>query len=232
MKRKIECVLLDAGGVLVYPRFGDWRSTPRWDEFCADAFAAFTDAQIEAAKREAGNIFLDESLIMADEDVEFACRRNYFLEIAKILGAKLPESLADALARDMTENDARYGFYDDARAGVIALGEKFRLCLLSDAMPSLLRVLDNAGFTELLDGRVISTRVGATKPDAKMYAAATELMEIVPSACAFVDDKIENLVGAENAGMLPIHMARGIESTWHGARAENLFDVLRITEAL
>lgn len=228
MKKRIECVMLDAGGVLVYPRAGNWRLSTRWDELWGGALDGFSAASVNAAIDAAARKYLDESAFMSGEDDEFLCRREYFVEIARLLGAELSAARADALARDMTENDARYGFYDDARAGVTALGERFRLCLLSDAMPSLKRVLANAGFMELLDGCVISTRVGAIKPDPKMYAAACALMEVAPENCAFADDKIENLMGAERAGMTAIHISRADESEWRGLVARNLFELLRL----
>lgn len=220
----IEVVVLDAGGVLCLPRMGSWLKTLRFEEIVGPTrLAATTESEMDAAMEASAAIFLDESMPIADETIEFAVRRNYFLDLSKRLHWTLTDREADALARDMTENDARYDFYPDARAGIDFLGHGRGIYLLSNAMPSLKRVLANAGLLDQFDDILISTDVGAAKPDPAIFSAFFARTGLDPSICAFVDDRIDNLRTAQDLGMRTIHMARGHASDWP-AVANNLFE--------
>lgn len=224
-----ECIILDAGGVICYPRPGDWLTPVRFNEIIGEnRLNAVTPEQLKAAKEAAAKIYLDESLKLEDETWEFAARRNYFLDLAKRLSWTLTDREADVLARDMTENDARYDFYDEARGAIMQLRDMYALGLLSDAMPSIKRVFDNAGLLELFDSVVISCDIGATKPSESMYRAITEKMEVDPANCIFCDDKICNLEGAEAVGMHAVHMCREGDSEWHGDVVHDLTGLVKL----
>lgn len=224
-----EAIILDAGGVICLPRMGDWLTPVRFDEIIGEnRLAAVTPEQLAAAKEAAAKIYLDESLPLPDETWEFAARRNYFLDLAKRLSWTLTDQEADVLARDMTENDARYDFYDDSRTALMELRGMGAVALLSNAMPSLRRVFDNAGFLELFDETVISCDIGAEKPDEKPYRAILEKLELDPRVCAFCDDRIKNLEGAEKCGLRAIHMCREGESQWRGESVRDLWELVRL----
>jgi HAD superfamily hydrolase (TIGR01509 family) len=55
----------------------------------------------------------------------------------------------------------------------------------------------------------ISYELGVRKPDAEAFVAVADLMAVEPSAVLFFDDSIENVEGAESAGM----QAELVEST-------------------
>ena len=224
----IEHVILDAGGVVCLPRMGNWLTTVRFEEIVGPArLAIATREEIASAMEAAAAVYLDESLPIPDETVEFAVRRNYFLDLFKRLRWTITDREADALARDMTENDARYDFYPDAREGIVFLGRGRGVYLLSNAMPSLKRVFQNAGILELFDDALISTDVGAAKPDPAIYRALLTRNDLDPAACVFVDDRLDNLAAAQALGMRTIHMARGEASAW-GEVANDLFEVGRM----
>ena len=224
-----ECIILDAGGVICYPRPGDWLTPVRFEEIIGEnRLSAVTPGELAAAKAESAKIYLDESLMLPDETWEFAARRNYFLDLAKRLSWTLTDREADVLARDMTENDSRYGFYDDARTALDEMRGMGALGLLSDAMPSLKRVFDNAGILELFDGVVISCDVGATKPDEKPYRAILNYLDADPVSCVFCDDHTDNLETARRLGMRAVHMCRAGESGWQGERVSDLWELVRL----
>jgi len=131
-------------------------------------------------------------------------------------------------ARDITEIAARYDFYDEARSAILQLRDMGPIGLLSNAMPSIKRVFDNAGLLELFDDVVISCEIGAQKPSEKMYATICERMEVEPGDCIFVDDVIANLEAAEKFGMQGVHMCREGESDWHGIIVRDLTEVVRL----
>ena len=224
-----KCILLDAGGVICYPRVGDWLTPVRFEEIIGEnRLNSVMPEQIWAAKQAAAAIYLDESLPITDETMEFTVRRNYFLDLAKRLSWTLTDREADVLARDMTENDARYDFYEEARGAIMQLRDMGPVGLLSNAMPSIKRIFDNAGLLELFDEAVISCEIGAQKPDEKMYATICERLEIAPEDCIFVDDIEKNLEGAEKFGMTGVHMCREGESGWHGDIVRDLTELVRL----
>ena len=224
-----EAIILDAGGVICLPRPGDWLTPGRFEEIIGKTrLAAVTKEQLDKAKEAAAKIYLDESLPLPDETFEFAARRNYFLDLAKRLSWTLTDNEADVLARDMTENDSRYDFYDESRAALNELRDMGALGLLSDAMPSIKRVFENAGLLELFDSVVISCDIGATKPDERMYKAILEKLDIDPRLCLFCDDRICNLEGAEKLGIRAVHMCRDGESEWHGEKVRDLMELVRL----
>ena len=227
-----EFIILDAGGVLVAPRMGDWLTPVRFEEIIGETrLAAVSKKQLKRAMEESARVYLDKSLLLPDETWEFAARRNYFVDLARRLGWTLTDREADVLARDMTENDARYDLYADTRSGLNRLREKYPLGLLSDAMPSLQRVMDNAGLWELFDQTVLSCQIGATKPDPAAYRAIAEKLEADPAQCLFGDDRVSNLEGAQKAGMRPVHMDREDRRSWPGERVRDLLELARLVNA-
>lgn len=53
----------------------------------------------------------------------------------------------------------------------------------------------------LLKGYVISSEVHMLKPDSNIYIHLTDKFSINPEECLFIDDKIDNVKGAETVGM-------------------------------
>jgi putative hydrolase of the HAD superfamily len=77
-----------------------------------------------------------------------------------------------------------------------------RLAILTNfELPSIHLTLQNAGidpswFSVLLS----STSIGFSKPDARAYLAAAAALGLEPSACAFVDDLVNNVEAAQALG--------------------------------
>jgi putative hydrolase of the HAD superfamily len=78
-----------------------------------------------------------------------------------------------------------------------------RLAILTNfELPSIHLTLQNAGldpnwFSVLLS----SATTGFPKPDARAYLAAAAALDLPPTACAFVDDLLENVEAAQALGM-------------------------------
>ena len=60
-------------------------------------------------------------------------------------------------------------------------------------------------FLRLFDGVVLSAEIGILKPDTGIYAHFLRTFRLEPGACLFIDDVIENIIGAESAGMNGYH---------------------------
>lgn len=225
-----DTIIFDAGGVLCCPRMGSWLTTNRLYEIVSDRLG--DEDKLREAMEIESKIYLDESLPIADEDMEFIVRRNYFAALSKRLGWELSEREKDVLARDMTENDARYDFYEDTRSALDYISGKYTIGLLSDAMPSIRRVFMNAGLMDMIDASVISCDIGATKPDKRMYEAIMDKLEAERSRCVFIDDREANVRGAIDCGMQGIQLLRGSQSDYEGLKADTLFDAIRLIEQM
>ena len=63
-------------------------------------------------------------------------------------------------------------------------------------------------FIDQFDDRIISGDVGLAKPDKKIYELAIQKFNLVPENSLFIDDKIENIKGAESVGIKTIHLRK------------------------
>ena len=74
--------------------------------------------------------------------------------------------------------------------------------LLSDTDPlHWQHVLEHHPFVGRISRPTLSFRIGVMKPDPRAFRAAADNVGYPPPACLFIDDKPENVVGAEKLGM-------------------------------
>ena len=201
-------LILDIGGVLVYPRLGDWHIPYRAAEILGPARAASLQTEAFRAAQAAGMAWLDEGRRVSGVETERMLRWGFVLELDRRMGWHMTDSEIIAMRDDFTDDIDRYGFFDDVKEYLARWRGNYSLALLSDAMPSILDFLERYGILALFDAAVISTHVGATKPDARMYAAVLEQLNANPDDCLFVDDRMDNLLGARAAGMNAAQMSR------------------------
>lgn len=57
------------------------------------------------------------------------------------------------------------------------------------------------GLAEYFDGFFCSAYIGMRKPDPRMFRAGTEMLNLQPQECAFVDDRENNCAAAAEVGM-------------------------------
>jgi putative hydrolase of the HAD superfamily len=88
-----------------------------------------------------------------------------------------------------------------------SLRSYLKTALLSNFPASLRALLTELGLTDAFDVIVISGEVGVVKPDARIYHLAAERLRVPAADCLFVDDFVENVVGARGAGMQTFHFA-------------------------
>jgi FMN phosphatase YigB (HAD superfamily) len=80
----------------------------------------------------------------------------------------------------------------------------------------VIRVLDNYRIRDLFDAIVISSEIGARKPDARIFVAALKALSIKPEEAVFVSDELaEDLAGAKGLGMITVWLKNPhIKSEW------------------
>ncbi len=115
------------------------------------------------------------------------------------------ESVAKDLGSTADEVKKRYEHHRinrDVVRLIHALGEKFRVALLSNANEhQLLPKLDDLGLTDFLERVFVSSQLGLLKPDRKIYELVARELGVEPAECVMIDDLPENIEGARSAGM-------------------------------
>ena len=97
-----------------------------------------------------------------------------------------------------------------ARPGVVTTLTRLRetglrLGIVSDFDYRLTDVLESLGIAGLFDAVVLAGAVGATKPDARLFAAALTAMGLSERDAVYVgDDPARDLAGAEAAGLAAV----------------------------
>jgi putative hydrolase of the HAD superfamily len=142
------------------------------------------------------------------EDEEYAQFIEFYRIIFAQLKIKVSEKKLGKLAWDIVYNDNRIKLYDDVIDGIKELKQKYKVIILSDAWPSLKRVLKNNGTLELIDGLIISCNYNETKESTKLFEIAIKEYNLIPGECVYIDDSIDNLKNSEKAGFKPILMDR------------------------
>lgn len=81
----------------------------------------------------------------------------------------------------------------------------FRTAILSNMVWEILEHMSRRfGWLDRFDHNTWSCALGVAKPDPVIYLQTCEALEISPAESLFIDDKPENILGAENAGLQAI----------------------------
>lgn len=229
MNRK--ALILDAGGVLVRPLHGDWNIPARYRELLGDCARDVPGEAYRAACR-AEAALLREDVLLTDVGEEYEKRLQFLKNVAARMGWTLDGAQLAAMAEDFTYNPERYDWYVDTRESLSRWQGRARLGMLSDAMPSFRAFLRALDPERPFDAVVLSTEVGACKPDPRMYLEICRRMELAPADCLFVDDRACNLRGAMDCGMAAVQMCRDGLPTWDGPCVRDLAELNAYWEGL
>lgn len=227
----MKYLILDIGGVLVYPRLGEWHIPYRAAEILGPERAKdLKTARFEQARMKCMS-WLREDRVVMDVETERQLRRGFVLELDRLMGWRMTDDEIDAMTDDFTGNPNRYGFFGDVREWLDRWSRSHVLGALSDAMPSAIALLEEGGIRQYFRQVVISTHVGATKPGERMYQSILEKLGADPADCLFVDDRAVNLEGAVRAGMRAVQMNRPefpADPLWDGPVVRNFAELDRI----
>lgn len=205
----IKAILFDSGRVLNGPVTGHWFITPNfWEYVNKDVFDSLDKSKIASAFAQADKYIITQKL-MTTKDEEY----KHFIKFYEIFSSRLPElqlssETIENIARDLVFNPQKYVFYDDALAVIPELKNKYKLAIVSDAWPSLLDVYEKNNMTSYFDSIVISSFLGTSKPDSKMYNTALEELNVEPEEAIFIDDSPKNCMGAMAVGINTVLLCR------------------------
>lgn len=201
--RRIETVLLDAGGVLL------------------DLDYAFLK-RLLAARRVMTNVeSLSESESIARTTIDRRVReggrtseawRDYFRILLTRVGA--PPERAEEIIDALAEAHQRVGLWTVAIEGAVETvrtlkAAGYRLGVVSNAEGRVERDLDSAGFAGLFETVVDSHVVGVEKPDPRIFHIAMERMSVVSETAVFLGDVPSvDVAGARAAGLTALLLDR------------------------
>jgi len=93
-----------------------------------------------------------------------------------------------------------------------SLRGKYKTGLISNAWGDLRDFIVREKFDDAFDKMIISSEVGAAKPEPKIFQIALEQFGVKPNEAVFVDDFLINIEGCEKVGIKGIHF-KDSEST-------------------
>jgi HAD superfamily hydrolase (TIGR01549 family) len=197
--KAIEAILFDAGGTLIHVDGG---------RFCAAAGLPYLPEAFVRAEAEATGAV--RAWILRHPGSTDAERMPLFLDrFLLALGVEeRPEREAAArrIAQEHAQANLWSGAVPGARETLEVLAQRgYRLGVVSNADGRVRRLLEEAGLAAHLEIVLDSAHVGVEKPDPRIFLAATEELELLPSACAYVGDVYEiDILGARAAGLRAI----------------------------
>ena len=205
----IKGLLIDSGRVLNFAATGDWSYSPNFFEIVnKDKFNNISKDKRDEAFRKAWSYINNITLIQTVEE-----EWKHFLEFFIIIKNELQELKIDdeklkLLTDDFVLNYDKYIFFKDVFEVLPRLNKNYKLCLVSDAWPSLRDVYKKAGFYDYFDSIIISSEIGVTKPNEKMYKTAIKSLNLTSSEVLFIDDNPKNCDGALKLGIKSIVLNR------------------------
>lgn len=203
----IKAILFDSGRVLNMSSTGHWFIPPNFYKYVnKEEFLSIDKEKVDKAFSTAQMYLFNEKLIRNREE-----ELKHFVEFYRLFAENLPElKIKDIenLSKDMVYNTNKYTFYKDVKKVIPRLRHKYKLAVVSDAWPSLEHVFIDADMKKYFETIVISTQIGVLKPDEKMYKTAIETLKVNNSEIIFIDDNIDNCIGAEKLGIRTILMSR------------------------
>ena len=204
IKKPIRGIFFDLGWTIFRPSTGDWKITEKALEFINLEILH----SIPKERRNSACIKANECLkteIYKKEVEEFERYSNYYKIIAKQLPElKLSEKQAEMIAYDRVYNDSNYVFYDDAKKTIACLKEKYKIGIISDTDPSIVRVLRNKGLYDYFDNRTFNFEMGENKPSSVLFENALKEMNLPANETIFIDDYEKNLDSASYMGIQSI----------------------------
>lgn len=209
MGANIKAILFDSGRVLNYPQSGNWFITPNFFKYVdKNVFNRIPKNKKKLAFKIAYDYINSCKLIKTQEE-----EYRHFVEYYNIFFKGLPElnlnaSDVENVAKDLVYNPLKYMFYDEVKSVINMLSKKYKLGVVSDAWPSLNIVFESVRLRNYFSTFIISSMLGATKPECIMYQTALDELGVLPENTIFVDDNLKNCIGANKLGIHSVLLCR------------------------
>jgi putative hydrolase of the HAD superfamily len=184
---QIRAIFWDVGGVLLSNAWDHTQRMAALEQFHLDEKEFHARHEMVVSSFERGKITLDEYL---DHTVFYRDRpftREEFRDFMFSLSQPIPEVLD--FARTLADS-----------------GKYFMGTINNESRELNLHRIEKFGLREIFRLFVSSCFVGLRKPESGIYRLATEITQIDPEECCFIDDRALNLECAAKLGMHTIQM--------------------------
>lgn len=226
---KAKALLLDCGGVMIYPPTGDWTLTEDMREILGEDFF---EKHLEEYRRvrKPFDYLIPDSHRIEDETAERALMECFYRRVFGAMGRAYTDAQYDRLTLSQAQA-GKYGLFDDVKAALARWQGQIALGIVSDAPPSTRTILRETGVLQYIDGFTFSFQVGCCKPEKAIYQRTLDLLGVAAADAVFVDDVIGNLRGAQALGMRCIQMRRNMperyrtDAEWDGPVAHDFTEL-------
>jgi putative hydrolase of the HAD superfamily len=126
-------------------------------------------------------------------------------------GVEHDELVHDLDARFERERAATNPFIPGADEALAALGERYRLAIVTNGIPDVQRTkLDCTGLAARFEAVIISGELGVGKPDPRIYDETLRQLGLSADACVMVGDNFRrDVAGAQDAGIRAVWISAG-----------------------
>jgi putative hydrolase of the HAD superfamily len=183
----IHAIFWDVGGVLLTNAWDHTQRVAALERFRLDENEFHSRHEMVVSSFERGKITLDEYLDRTVFYRERPFTRDQFRDYMFSLSKPIPDVLA--FARGLADS-----------------GKYFMGTLNNESRELNLYRIEKYGLREIFRLFVSSCFVGLRKPESGIYRLATEITQINPEECCFIDDRTLNLECAAKLGMRTIQM--------------------------
>ncbi len=205
MVEPARALLIDLDGVI---RRWDWLPQGSIEERFGLPAGAVAGAAFEPA-------LLDEAVLGRITDEEW--RRGTVARLAETY--RLETAMAAVAAWSAPAGVVDWAVLDLVRQA----RRRAQVCLVTNASTRLEVDLERLGILEAFDAIVNSSRVGARKPDARIFEAALAAADVAAAHALYVDDKPGFVAAAQGLGLRG-HVFTGVQSLRDALRAAGLHD--------
>lgn len=195
-KNQVKMILFDAGGVLF--------DTPIKEDDRIKYLLmerGYLKPKIDSAIIKAKQI---ERPFVTNWDEEELWYKRYYGAIAEELGENELTNELFLFAHFAIHCE----LFPEVKEVLKELSKEYRLAVISNAMPSMDWIFDRLGIRKYFDFIILSANVKEEKPNEAIYNIAINHTELKKAECVFIDDKMENVKGAEQIGIKGLHLDR------------------------
>jgi putative hydrolase of the HAD superfamily len=209
-RNEVKVIFFDAGGVL-FDTFIKGDDRIRYILMERGYQKSKIDAAIMKAKQ-------NELTFITNWQEEEQYYKRYYGTIAEELGEiELTNELFF-----FTHFAGHCELFPEVKGVLEELSKKYRLAVISNAMPSMDWIFDRLGIRKYFDSIILSAFVNEEKPGEAIYNIALNHAKAKKEESIFIDDKIENIEGAERVGIRGLHLDRNRVNLLELLREEQL----------
>jgi len=196
-------IFFDVGYTLEKPASGDWVFINKFYEVLN---YRLKDIDLDRLKKARNNalVYIEKNHLIKSREEQYEQFLIYYRMILDDLNINYTLKEVETIAYDRVYNMNNYIAYNDTKKVISTLSKDYKLGIISDTWPDIVDQLKHIGVYDYFTTYTYSYNLGVFKPDKMMYLDALSKMKCKGEEAVFIDDRIENLQGAEKFGITPI----------------------------